>query len=410
MSSLTLAQASHLARRGGFSASSQLVTVLQSASSQETAIDTLLALPSSEIDLPEWSEQVPFGRSDDEQQRKDNQQTRKRWGRELKYWWFVQMVSNTSPLQEKMTLFWANHFTSSLTKVKWPPALLNQNRLLRQHAIGSFREMLTGILRDPAMLVYLDNANSKKGSPNENLARELLELFTLGEGQYSENDIKELARALTGASVNKRTGNYRFKRRAHDTGDKTIFCQTDAFTPDDVADLILAQPQVAPFITEKLWNFFIGTTPDSALLEEIATAFQLSDFDLSVVLRGLFSTEEFWNSQGTQIKSPMELIVGSTQLFDLPLATQKQFLGVSRAMNQDLFDPPHVKGWAEGFAWYTPATLSTRAKVTQFVAQRANTLAEVSQALATQPVVSLPSSTHSNYLKLLVNDPAYQVS
>ena len=172
----------------------------------------------------------------------------------------------------------------------------------------------------------------------------------------------------------------------------------------------MAQPQVAPFITEKLWYFFIGTTPDSAVLEEIATAFQLSDFDLSVVLRGLFNTEEFWNSQGTQIKSPMELIVGSTQLFDLPLATQNQFLGASRAMNQDLFDPPHVKGWAEGFAWYTSATLSTRAKVTQFVAQRANTLAEVSQALATQPVVSLPSSTHRNYLNLLVNDPAYQVS
>ena len=410
MSSLSHTQASHLARRAGFSAQDSIVQTLLSTSSADSAVDALISMPTTLSPLPDWHDSAPFGRSEDESQRQENKQMRNQWSRELKYWWFGQMIANTSPLQEKMTLFWANHFTSSLKKVKWPPALLNQNRLLRTFALGSFRDMLKGILRDPAMLVYLDNANSNKGSPNENLARELLELFTMGEGQYSEQDIKELARALTGASVNKKTGSYRFNRRAHDSGTKTIFGQTRAFTPDDIADLILAQPQVAPFITEKLWRFFVDDTPDMTVIDSIALQFIQQDYDIATALKALFTNEAFWVSQGVMLKSPMELIVGSVQLFDLPVISQRRFLSVSRALGQDLFNPPHVKGWAEGRAWYTTGTLATREKVSQFVAARHRIVPAEQQLLAVPTIVPLPQSTHRNYLNLLVNDPAYQVT
>jgi uncharacterized protein (DUF1800 family) len=232
----------------------------------------------------------------------------------------------------------------------------------------------------------------------------------MGEGQYSEQDIKELARALTGASVNKKTGRYRFNRKAHDSGKKTIFGHTRAFTPDDIADLILAQPQVAPFITEKLWRFFIDDTPDTTVIGSIALQFIQQDYDIATLLKALFTNEAFWVSQGVMLKSPMELIVGSVQLFDLPVISQRRFLNFSRALGQDLFDPPHVKGWAEGRAWYTTGTLATREKVSQFVAARHRIVPAEQHLLAVPTIAPLPQSTHRNYLNLLVNDPTYQVT
>ena len=409
MSSLSMAEASHLARRAGFSAHSKYVEALLSADSKAAAVEMMLNQSGSLLALPDWHAESPFGRTQDEEQRKQNQKTRNAWGRELKHWWFRQMVDNASPLQEKMTLFWANHFTSSLKKVKWPPALLAQNQLLRSHATGSFRSMLEGILRDPAMLLYLDNANSHKESPNENLARELLELFTMGEGQYSETDIKELARTLTGASVDRRTGLYRFRRRMHDTASKTIFGMTGNFNPDDIPDIILAQPQVASFITEKLWQFFIDDSPSQADIEAIAKQFADSDYNLSILLQGLFNSEAFWGSVGTQIKSPMELLVGCTQLFEIPVITERQFVRTSRAMNQDLFDPPHVKGWAEGKAWYNTSTVAVREKVTRYVARKSEAVPAIEQILAVDSVSVLPDEDATDFLQFALNDPAFQV-
>src|SRR5690606_1947830 len=150
-----------------------------------------------------------------------------------------EMVVTPSPLTERMTLFWHNHFTSSLQKVKWAPALLQQNQTLRKHATGSFRELLHAVLHDPSMLVYLDNVQNRKDSPNENLARELLELFTLGEGHYEEDDIKEVARALTGYRIHRPTMAFRFAKRQHDDGVKTILGHTGEYDADDVVDIIL---------------------------------------------------------------------------------------------------------------------------------------------------------------------------
>lgn len=304
MTTLTLEQASHLARRAGFAATSEQVEMLTQAYDQNAAVDLLFEQPSSVLDLPSWYGQAPNPRPENEEERLALRRQQRDQGLELKYWWFQQMVANTSSLQEKMTLFWANHFTSSLKKVKIPQLMLNQNLLLRQHAVGSFRELLAGIIKDPAMLIYLDNASSQKASPNENFARELMELFTMGEGNYSETDVKELSRALTGASVSLRTGKYIFKRRWHDSTEKTIFGEIAAFGPDEVADLILRQPSVGPFIAGKLWRFFIDDFPTDTDLEVLGQRFVDSDFSISSLLKALFERPQFWESVGQKIKSP----------------------------------------------------------------------------------------------------------
>ena len=409
MAHLTLSQAGHLARRTGFAATTEEVGALMAFDSLGQAVDFVIQREASVMALPEWHETPPFSRTQDETQRMENRAARGEMARELKYWWFQQMAANRSPLQEKMTLFWANHFTSSLQKVKWPPALLAQNLMLREHALGSFRDMLKGVLRDPAMLIYLDNANSKKAAPNENLARELLELFTMGEGQYSESEIKELARALTGASVNQKTGNYQFRQRFHDTGEKTIFTETRAFTPDDVADLILQQPQVGPFIVSKLWTSLVGDLPSTDILSEISGEFVDSDYQLSSVVKSILLTSEFWASAGSQIKSPMELMVGSIQLFDLEIPGQRQVLRAAKGMGQDLFNPPNVKGWPTGKAWYSTSNLANREKVAAYFAAKATVYLPVEQILAVGTVAETPSISDPQYLPTVILDPAFQV-
>ncbi|WP_293747962.1 DUF1800 domain-containing protein [uncultured Paraglaciecola sp.] len=409
MSKLSTQQASHLARRAGFSANNNQLERLASANSLEEAIEQLLTQSPSLLALPQWHNETPTGRVEDATLRQQLARQRRNMGKELKFWWFQQMVSNTSSLQEKATLFWANHFTSSLEKVKWAPAMLQQNLSLREHALGSFRDMLKAMLRDPAMLKYLDNANSKKQSPNENLSRELLELFTMGEGHYSEQDVKELARALTGASVDRQTGKYVFRRGIHDNGSKTIFGESANFGPDDVADLILRQPQVASFITDKLWCFFVDEQPDMAVIATLSNSFVQSDYDLAELLKAIFLQDAFWSAQGGQIKSPMELVVGSMQLFDTAMLSQQQVLKISGNMGQDLFSPPHVKGWPGGKAWYSSGNLAMRERAASFFAKRASFTPDIAQLLATDAVGNLPATDDSDYLVAVLSDPAFQV-
>lgn len=321
------------------------------------------------------------------------------------------MLSANSPLHEKMVLFWHGHFTSSLKKVKWPPALLKQNLLFRQHAMGSFRDLLAGVLKDPAMLIYLDNANSRRQAPNENLARELLELFTLGEGNYAEEDIKALAQSLTGASVNRRTGEYQYRRRFHDTSVKTLFGETGDFGPDDVVDLILKQPQVGSFMTNQLWQYFVGTPISESALQAVSQAFVEDGFQISTLLVELFKRDEFWQASGQQMKSPMDLIVGTSNLLGANSLGEQQFIRLSRGMQQDLFDPPNVKGWPGGDAWYSSVSLVPRELFCQKISRRVSsvTLPQIEQLLAIQAMSDLPDPDSERYLPSVLSDPAYQV-
>ena len=271
-------------------------------------------------------------------------------GLALKGWWYQEMLSTDAPFTERMTLFWHNHFTSSLQKVRWPALLYQQNLLLRQHAVGNFRTLLHAIAKDPAMLLYLDSQTNRKWVPNENFARELLELFTLGEGHYSEPDIKEAARAFTGWEVEPRTGRFRFNASTHDDALKTFLGRSGAFDGDAILDILLEQPRLAVHLTEKLWRAFISDTPDAAEVQRLAALFRQHDYTLRPLLQALFMSSHFRaaSNRGTMIKSPVELMVGTLRLFHVPVRDPEPLVRAGRQLGQDLLDPPNVKGWPGG--------------------------------------------------------------
>jgi uncharacterized protein (DUF1800 family) len=280
---------------------------------------------------------------------------------ELKSWWLAEMLATASPLTERMTLFWHNHFTSSLQKVRSPALIYRQNVLLRRHALGNFGELLHAVSRDPAMLVYLDSATNRRGQPNENFARELMELFTLGEGKYSEQDIKEAARAFTGWSIDLDTGEFRFRQRIHDHGKKIVLGRS-LDSGDEVLDVLLAHPATAPYIAARLWREFVSLEPQADELARVAAAFRNSGYDVRAAMRALLLTPAFWSreNRGALIKSPADLVVGTMRQFRIEVNDPLPFVFLMRALGQDLFSPPNVKGWPGGEAWINSTTLLAR--------------------------------------------------
>ncbi len=288
-----------------------------------------------------------------------------------KLWWYEELVATTSPFTEKMAMFWHNHFTSGVQKVKYVPALLRQNELFRREAVGNFARLLHEVARDPAMLIYLDGATSRRGQPNENFARELMELFTLGEGNYTEQDIKEAARAFTGNSIDRQTGSYRFYPGLHDDGVKYVFGQSGSFDGDQVVDLLLQNPRTAEFVVSKLWREFVSTTPEPGEVKRLAASFRAAKYELKPLLRELFLSAAFRDAKnrGVLIKSPVELVVGTVRLLQIPVENKGKLVGAARALGQDLFDPPNVKGWQGGDAWITTYTLVLRQQTLQRIVQ-----------------------------------------
>ena len=362
---LNAAEARHLLGRGGFSASPAEIEALAPLSREE-AVAAVLAGVRREAATPPpaWTEDwtPPQRRGLSEAERLALRDTRRKQAKELKGWWLREMVATPAPLTEVMTLFWHNHFTSSLEKVKAPALLYRQNLLLRRHALGNFADLLHAIARDPAMLIYLDNARSRKEAPNENFARELLELFTLGEGRYREADLKQAARAFTGWSVDPQSGDFTFRRRWHDDGEKTILGRRGAFDGDDVIGLLLARPETAELIVTKLWRHFISERPDPPEVRRLAALFRGQNYEIKPLLAALFTSEAFWaaENRGRLIKSPVDLVVGTVRLFGLPVREDGDLAWLTRRLGQDLFDPPDVKGWPGGTAWITSASLLDR--------------------------------------------------
>lgn len=302
------------------------------------------------------------------EQKKAFKQERREASVELKGWWYQELLATPSPLTERMTLFWHNHFTSSFQKVKWPALLYRQNVLLRRHAVGSFRDLLFQIAKDPAMVVYLDTQTNRKDHPNENFARELFELFTLGEGRYTETDIKEAARAFTGWHVARHHGAvFVFNRHQHDAGVKRVLGKTGAFSGDDILAIALDQPACARHVTAKLWREFVSDKMDQKEVERLAAQFRNSGYQIKPLLRGLLTTPQFWapENRGVLVKSPVELLVGTCRVLNLPIKETTVLAKYGRRLGQDLFDPPNVKGWPGGTRWITATTLLHRWQVLQ---------------------------------------------
>lgn len=358
--------ARHLLSRSGFGASPEEIARVARLSRNDAVAQLLDGARQEPVTPPPAAVleyQAPRRFKDaSEEEKKALQQEQKQNGVLLRGWWVEQMLTTPSPLTEHMTLFWHNHFVSSIEKVKSPKAMLEQNLLLRRNALGKFADMLHAVAKDPAMLVYLDTATSRKGQPNENFAREVMELFTLGEGHYSEDDIKEAARAYTGWSVEPDTGDFKWRPAAHDGGIKTILGRTGDFDGDAVLDILLERPETAEFITGKLWKEFISAEPDRKQLRRIADHFRNSGYDIKTALHDIFLSPAFWAKENRAglIKSPVDWVIGTCRTLDLTSMPALPLSVVLRQLGQDLFAPPNVKGWPGGDSWINSNSLLAR--------------------------------------------------
>ena len=279
----------------------------------------------------------------------------------LATWWGERMLLTRRPLEEKLTLFWHGHFATGNAKVRDTRMMLRQNELLRAHASGRFEELLLGILTDPAMLVYLDNGENIKGHPNENFGRELLELFSLGVGNYTEQDIREGSRAFTGWTND--VLEFEFDAEQHDFGAKTFLGQTGPFNGDDIIRIILEQPAAADYLSAKLYRYFVRDDLDAATGSTLAATFRHADYALKPLPKQIFLSRDFYSpdSYATMIKSPVHLIVSTYRKLGLTeLPTIPDFNRLTAGLGQTLFNPPNVAGWAGGRTWITPATLLQR--------------------------------------------------
>ncbi|MGZ5099852.1 MAG: DUF1800 domain-containing protein [Usitatibacter sp.] len=283
-------------------------------------------------------------------------------GLELRAWWLREMLTTPSPLTERMTLFWHNHFATSQQKVRANQLMYRQNVLLRREALGNFATLLHVVAKDPAMLVYLDNAGSRRQAPNENFAREVMELFTLGEGHYGEKDVKEAARAFTGWSIDRDSGEYRYRPFFHDGGEKTVLGKTGSFDGDEVIDILLARPETAQFIAAKAWREFVSPTPDAPEVRRWAAVFRDSRYEVKPLLRAVFTSDAFWSAdnRASLIKSPVDLVIGTMRTFDIRPFDLRAAVFACAALGQNPFSPPNVKGWPGGQAWINSSTLLGR--------------------------------------------------
>jgi uncharacterized protein (DUF1800 family) len=363
----TVRQAAHLARRAGFGGSPDDVARLTGAG-MHAAVDRYVrfadasALPAAPAGLVEDRRRfaLPAPGTDLTAFRRSIAQAHRADGIALEQWFLDRMIASPAQLQEKMTLFWHGHFTSAYQKGIPAQALVDQNNLFRANALGNIRELTLAVSQDPAMLRYLDNAQNVKAHPNENYARELMELFTLGIGHYSETDVRESARSFTGWNLDR---DFHFIDRPgqHDDGTKTFLGRTGNFTGRDIVAIIFDQPTAARLFASRLLSFFVYSDPEPALIDAVAAQLRANDYALAPVMTALLRSNVFYSERAYRalVKSPVDFVVGSCQLFGVP-ASDVAMLGALGRMGQRLFYPPDVKGWDGGAAWLNSQTLIAR--------------------------------------------------
>lgn len=286
---------------------------------------------------------------------------------EIQNFWIHRMVKSPRPLQEKMALFWHGHFATANSKVNNTGYMIRQYLFLRDHALTDFRSMLQGISRDPAMLVWLDNIYNTKRAPNENYAREVMELFSLGIGNYTERDIKQAARAFTGWQI--KNDRFWINIQDHDFSNKSVLGVSGRLNGDDVIDILVARPQTAQFMARKLLRFFASESPSGEWVNRIAQVFRSSQGNMRATVEAIFRSNEFYapTPSNRQHKSPAEFAIGAVREMNAPVANS--IIGKHmRMMGQDLFNPPTVKGWDGGENWINTSTMLARINFAGYLA------------------------------------------
>ncbi len=285
---------------------------------------------------------------------------------DLRAWWLYRMRNSPHPLQEKMTLFLHGHFATGFEKVQNAYAMFLQNQTFRRNAAGNWRTLLEQVTRDPAMLVYLDGIENTRQAPNENYAREVMELFTLGEGHYSENDIREAARAYTGWQFNRREFAMAFVASRYDAGRKSFMGRKGNFTADEIIGIILEQKQAARWLAAKLWTFFAYENPEPDVVDDLADILRRNKYELKPALEAIFMSRAFYGSRAyrRQVKGPVQWLVGTMVYMEMPMPDPSASIPLLASLGQSLFDPPNVKGWDGGVTWITTSSLALRYEAT----------------------------------------------
>lgn len=298
-------------------------------------------------------------------QRKAMQQQSRDDLKSLNLRWLSEMVNSEAQFRERMSLFWHGHFACRVINILFQQQLLD---IVRTNAFGNFGDLLREVSKSPSMLQFLNNQQNRKQKPNENFAREVMELFTLGRGNYSENDVKEAARAFTGWAFNLQ-GEFVFRENQHDTGTKTFLGKTGNFDGDDIINILLEQKQTAFYITKKIYRYFVNEKVDEEKVEWLAGRFYESGYDIKKLMTDIFSSDWFYDEKniGNKIKSPVDLLVGIQRLLPLEFENNSTQLLFQRALGQILFYPPNVAGWPGGKSWIDSSTLMLRLRIPQMI-------------------------------------------
>ncbi|KAA5532426.1 DUF1800 domain-containing protein [Taibaiella lutea] len=279
--------------------------------------------------------------------------------------WMHEMVYSKAILREKIALFWHGHFACNVNNSMYEEELLS---IIRNNALGDFRILLKEVSKSSAMILFLNNQQNSKKHPNENFGREVMELFTLGRGNYTENDVKEIARAFTGWQVKTGAGFF-FNEKIHDTGNKTFLGETGNFNGDDAIDIILKQKQTAVFISQRLYRFFVNENIDASAIQWLSDRFYKNDYNISLLMEDIFSSDWFYNESniGIQIKSPVVYIGGIRRFLPMTLQNEEVQIVLERLLGQWLFNPPNVAGWAGEKAWIDSSSLMLRLKIPSLI-------------------------------------------
>ena len=298
-------------------------------------------------------------------QRKEMRQKSREGIKSLNLYWLQEMVNTDAQLREKMAFFWHGHFACRNLNVFYQQQLLD---VIRQNALGNFGNLLHEVSKTGAMLNFLNNNQNKKDHPNENFAREVMELFTMGRGNYSEHDVKEAARAFTGWGADAR-GEFVLRTFQHDDASKTVLGKTGNFDGDEVLDILLDQKQTAKFISQKIYQFFVNDNADHQKVEWLADRFYKSDYEIGKLMEDIFTSDWFYDEKniGSRIKSPIELLVGIQRMLPMKLENEESLLLLERVLGQILFYPPNVAGWPGGRSWIDSSTLMMRMRIPQLI-------------------------------------------
>ena len=395
-----LSNLAHLYRRAGFGAPLDHLRQL-APSGFDAAVETLLTRPANDpgadaIDRPNVVISVSAGELETLEERKARNQTRAKQRREIAMWWLDRMVLTDSPLREKLTFFWHGHFATSVEKVNEAAFMLSQNEIFRALGGGRFEALTQAVAKDPAMMIFLDSNQNRKGSPNENFARELMELFTIGIGSYTDADVREVARAFTGWRINRTTGEFSVLKGQHDAGQKSILGRVGAFGGEEVITMLATHPAGARFVASKLWSrFAFPVNPDDQIVTELSVGFGAGG-DITALMRSIFRHPEFVSKRAKQglVKQPVEWMVGALRALNMPFSTgptrPQVLLNALRDLNQLPFAPPSVGGWPQNGYWISTATAHARLSVAAALSRGAN-LSWLSGAPAAQRLDILAS-------------------